>query len=252
MMEPPAHRPLPEDPAIEALDAGARARIARAWAARARNELSTSTVFASISRALVGLGAPHAIVRAAATAVADEVRHAEICVHVARAYAGEPVFVAPAAVVEEPAPAAGDAADLTAALFVVMQSCINEGVACAYLQQCLAEATGVLARAAVRDILEDEIRHARFGWTLLASPLIRPSWHAAIATSLPTLCERVAEVWVAPGDGELVGVPKGHGAIEAGELAGVVHGAFCDLVLPGFAHLGLDVRSARRWLDQRS
>jgi hypothetical protein len=249
---PPTHRPLPDDPGVGALDAQTRARVARAWRARARNELSTSTVFASITRALVGLDAPHPIIRSAARAVADEVRHAEICVHVAGAYAGDAVVPEAGTVAIETTPASGDASDLAAVLFVVLQSCINEGVACAYLQACLSEATGLLARAAVRDILEDEIEHARFGWAFLSSPVVRPAWRDAIAEALPTLCNRVVDCWLDPGAGELVEIPVGHGAIDASALPGVVGSALRDLVLPGFAHVGIDVRRAERWLAARA
>jgi hypothetical protein len=251
MTSPPSHRPLPDDPSVAALDATSRAKIAAAWRARARNELSTSTAFASMTRALVGLGAPYALVRSAAVAVADEVRHAEICVHVADVYAGEAIAPRASPVTPESAAPPGDTEDLTAVLFVVAQSCINEGVACAYLQQCLSEATGVLARAAVRDILEDEIEHARFGWTFLASPVLRPAWRAAIADALPSLCQRIVDGWVDPGAGELSGVPAGHGAISVTAIADVVRSALRDLVLPGFVHVGIDVRRAERWLDRR-
>jgi hypothetical protein len=240
-----SHRPLPDDPAVGALDADTRARVAASWRGRARNELSTSTVFATLTRTLVGLGAPHAIVRQAALAVADEVRHAEICLHVARAYDAACPPVEPSPVVEAP-PLTGRADhQLAGVLYVVMQSCINEGVATVYLQRSLEEAAYPLARAAVRDILEDEIHHARFGWSLLAGDFARPDWRAGVGAALPSLLARVADAWIGLYDAELAPVPAGHGTIGADAMRDVVRDAFEELILPGFDRVGIDTRAAR-------
>jgi hypothetical protein len=251
-MSVPSHRPLPDDPAIGALGEDARARIASSWRGRARNELSTSTVFATLTRTLVGLGAPHEIVREAALAVADEVRHAEICVHVARAYLPSCPFPEHSPVVEAPPLSGRPDHQLAGVLYVVMQSCINEGVATVYLQRSLAEATFVLARAAVRDILEDEIRHARFGWSLLAGETMRGPWRAGVGEALPTLLERVADAWISLYDAELAPVPAGHGTIDGDAMREVVRDAYEDLILPGFDRVGVDTRPARARLDRGS
>ena len=243
------HRPLPDDPSLVQVPEVDRRAIAESWRSRATNELTTSTVFANLARALVGLQAPHAIVRHAAAAVADEVRHAEICMHVARAYLPGCAPPEPSSVVE-PASFNGDP-KLGTVLFAVMQSCINEGVATVYLQRCLDEAEHPLARAAVRDILEDEIQHARFGWSLLASPLMRPAWRGDLAEALPTLLALVADAWIAQHDEEPALVPGGHGAISPPELATAVKDALDDLVVPGFARAGIDVSRARAWLAAR-
>jgi hypothetical protein len=116
---------------------------------------------------------PHAIVWQAATAAADEVRHAEICVHVACAYRPDCPSPEPSPVAEALPLVNGSEPELAAFLYVITHSCINEGVANVYLQRCLDEATFALARAAVRDIFADEIHHARFGWSLLTSDIMR-------------------------------------------------------------------------------
>jgi hypothetical protein len=245
LMTVPTHRPLPDDPGIASLDERVRSSIAAAWRSRASNELTTSTVFATLTRCLVGLRAPHEIVRQAAVAVADEVRHAEICVHVARAYWSRCPAPDPGLVVDEPA--RGGDEDLTALLFAVMQSCVNEGVASVYLQRCLAESRYVLAHAAVRDILEDEIHHARFGWSLLSSNIMRSAWRTAVAEALPALLQRVSDAWMSQEASGLPAVPRGHGTIEKGAMSGVVRSAYEDLVLPGFEKVGIDAGQARAW-----
>jgi hypothetical protein len=244
-----SHRPLPDDPSLAQVPEADRKAVAASWRGRAKNELTTSTVFANLTRALVGFEAPHAIVRHAAAAVADEVRHAEICMHVARAYSPECPPPEPSPVAE-PARFQGDPR-LGTLLFAVMQSCVNEGVATVYLQRCLDEAEHTLARAAVRDILEDEIDHARFGWSLLASPLMRPAWRADLAEALPTLLALVADAWIALQAEDPLWVPKGHGAISAPALATAVKDALEELIVPGFARVGIDVARARAWLAVR-
>jgi len=244
------HRPLPDDPAIAALDERLRADVALNWRSRARNELSTSTVFASLVQGLVRVSAPSNVLREAAAAVADEVRHAEICMHVARAYWPECPEPEPRTVVEVPDVADAETRDLTALLFVVMQSCVNEGVACAYLQACLAQSAHALARAAVRDILADEIRHARFGWTLLSADFAGPRLCRAVSEALPTLLERVADVWCSRAAAGLPDPAPGHGTIAARDIPGVVRSAYEELIVPGFEQVGIDARGARGWLAQ--
>jgi hypothetical protein len=251
MNAPPTHRPLPEDPALVTLPDQVRAAVSATWRSRARNELSTSTVFASLTRSLVGIGAPHTIVRQAATAVADEVRHAEICEYVAEAYWPHGPALERSPVVPEPPAQDGDGREIGAAAYLIMQSCLNEGIACVYLQRCLAEARFELARAAVRDILEDEVEHARMGWSLLASSAMPSSWRAGVAGTLPDLLERVAQVWTAH-DAAAPVSPEGHGNVEACAMPDVVRSACEDLILPGFDFVGVDTRAARAWFAGRT
>ena len=241
-----SHRPLPDDPGLAALSETDRIAVAGAWRGRARNELTTSSVFASLTRALIAFRAPREVVRQAANAVPDEVRHAEICMHVARAYWPDCPDAEPSQVVEAPFEIR---LDVSTVLYVVMQSCINEGAAAAYLQRALDEAEHPLARAALRDILTDEVHHARFGWTFLAGQAIDPEWRRPIAEAVPTLLQRVTDAWMeqlASGD-----VPRGHGAISADHGKDVLRDAYDALILPGFDAVGIDSAPGRKWLARR-
>ncbi len=246
-----ARPPLPEDPALDTLSRDVRVSVASAWRRRAQNELSTSTVFASLTRSLVGLGAPHAIVRQAANAVADEVRHAEICIHVASAYWPDCAPPDPSPVAQALPLIDGLEPPLAALLYVISHSCINEGIANVYLQRCLDEATFELARAAVRHIFTDEIHHARFGWSLLASNAVLAPWRTDVGEALPTLLERLADAWTDPEANALPAVPTGHGIISAEAMPGVVRAAYEELILPGFDLAGIDSRAGREWTARR-
>jgi hypothetical protein len=249
MMAAPTHRPLPDDLGDVAFAVGEREAVAAAWTSRARNELSTSGVFASLTRSLIALGADVALVRQAACAVVDEVRHAEICVHVARTYA--PACDAPAPSELRDPPRFGASEELDRWLFVVLQSCINEGVATGYLQRCLDEARTPVARAAVRDILSDEVHHARLGWSLLASGKAQSSVRADIAEALPTLLRMVTEAWTCPAPDSPPPPPVGHGIVALSALPEVVRTTYDELILPGFDSVGIDTRPARRWTGWR-
>jgi hypothetical protein len=248
-MAAPTHRPLPDDLGDVALTVEEREAVAAAWTSRARNELSTSGVFASLTRSLIALAADTALVRQAAGAVADEVRHAEICVHVARAYA--PGCDAPAPSELRDPPRFGASEELDHWLFVVLQSCINEGVATGYLQRCLDEASTPVARAAVRDILSDEVHHARLGWSQLASGKMPSSVRADIAEALPTLLRMVAEAWTSPVPDSPPPPPDGHGVVAMSALPEVVRTTYAELILPGFDAVGVDTAPARRWMRWR-
>jgi hypothetical protein len=194
---------------------------------------------------------PHAIVWQAATAAADEVRHAEICVHVACAYRPDCPSPEPSPVAEALPLVNGSEPELASFLYVITHSCINEGVANVYLQRCLDEAKFALARAAVRDIFADEIHHARFGWSLLTSDIMRASWRASLSEALPALLERVADAWTTPEADEPPAVPVGHGIIRSNDMTGVVHAAYEELILPGFDLVGVDSRHGRAWAARR-
>ncbi len=244
-----SHRPLPEDPGLAELGEAERRAVAEGWRRRARNEYSTSTVFASLTRTLVALRAPHEIILASARGVADEVRHAGICVRVARAY--WPEIAAPDASTVIEIPALEESGGAGAIYFAIQQSCVNEGVATVYLQRCIDETSRPLARAALRDILQDEIHHARFGWSLLGSNVATASVRSALAEVLPTMLERVAIAWI-QGDGDAPlasGSPasRGHGLIAQATLGAVVREAFESLVIPGFDIVGVDTNAAREW-----
>jgi len=226
--------------------------VAEGWRRRARNELSTSTSFASLTRALVGLGAPHEIILPCAQAVADEVRHAEICIRVARAY--WPEVGRPDASTVTEVPALEATGGTGAIYFAVQQSCVNEGIATVYLQRCIEDANRPLVRAALRDILQDEIHHARFGWSLLASNVATAALRGALAEALPVILERVAIAWIA-GDGDEPLVPGspascGHGLIAQATLGPVVREAFEELVIPGFDIVGVETKAAREWAER--
>jgi hypothetical protein len=241
-----ARRALPEEDAvIDALAAEQRALLAGLWAARAHAELGAAAVFAAVSHGLFGVAASREILWLAARAVGDEIRHSEICRYVALRYGGE-----------EPArtdspdvgtPRFGRTSEQTSRLFhAVVNCCINESIGSAMLHACLERATAPLARAATRELLGDDIDHARIGWALLGSPRLPPGFRAELTRALPTLVRIGRDPWLAFSAKTTVDPPPGHGCLSAAELSAVVDEALLAVVLPGFEHVGIATAAARR------
>ncbi len=103
----------------------------------------------------------------------------------------------------------------------------------------LAAATGALAKAALRELLSDEIDHARLGWAHLSS--LDVDTRRAIAPWLPSLLRANLRMWRdAPRDYSEDARIIGHGAISRELLEHALSVALHTLILPGLAQLGFD------------
>src|SRR5215472_7573582 len=165
---------LPEDPTIDALDGELRERLGRQWASRATAELRVAAIFSVVSRGLFETGADPAVIHIAARAVSDEVRHADICRRLAVRYLGRDVAWPPPGRAAMPELAKAPK-ELRPTLHTVAMGCVNETIASAWLDESLRPATSPLARAALRELIADDIHHARLGWAHLASSFVPPA-----------------------------------------------------------------------------
>ena len=229
------------DATIDALSSEARELLGQRWLDRAQNELGTSTTFAELYRGLVALEAPATLLTVAARAVGDELRHSLICHAMAERYAGRTLRQPSGRVTPEPR-FSGCSEREARVLHVVLHTCLNEGVAAAYLGACLDEATSNSARVAVQSLLKDEIHHARLGWAFLASA--KASDRELIGAALPELVREVARLWLGVGDYPEHLAP-GHGCLSFAALQRVFTDAITDLILPGFDHAGIASSAAR-------
>jgi hypothetical protein len=225
----------------ETLSADERALIGALWARRAESELTSGAVFANVSAALLTRGTIPSVRFLAERAVSDELRHAEICRQVAAHYLDAPVPFPKARPVRKPAPAESDAA-LVATLHVVLNCCLNESVAMVFLRTCLDTAQSDLVRTALRELMREEIDHARIGWAHLASSEVSDAERSAVGRALPRLIAETRRIWCTDNP---VAVPSGHGCLSASEIERVLDEAIADLIVPGFEHLGVAVAATR-------
>src|SRR5205085_5848369 len=120
--------------------------------------------------------------------------------------------------------------------------CINESIACAFLEACLDDAAGPLVRAIHREHLTDEIEHARVGWAHFASRAVDTATRREVARWLPRLCEANLLNWKSrfawlPAEG----LP-GHALPPYQRNLAAALAALRDVILPGFDHVGIDTR----------
>jgi hypothetical protein len=237
---------LPEDPSIDEVDVELRERIGRQWASRAQAELRVAGVFAVVAHDLLAQGADPAILRIAARAVSDEVRHADLCRALAERYLARPVpWPDPG---RSPMPSLARApAALRPTLHTVAMGCVNETLASAWLEASLKSATAPMARAVIRELIADDIHHARLGWGHLASSFVGAEARKTLGLWLPQLLEYAAKPWIRSAKDKIIeGVPS-HGVPSAATTHEVVGATLRDVVLPGFASLGVRVGAAREW-----
>lgn len=246
-----SERELPrEDAMIDALTHAERAAVGAAWSTRARAELGAAVVFAMVARTVLETPGPAALHWLAARAPSDELRHAAICRQVAARYLGRDApWPEPPPSVE---PRFDDLPDETCRdLQVIVSCCVSETVANAFLLASRARAEAPLVRAALRELLRDEVDHARVGWSFLAVPQVRARLLGPLARALPALLEAVRVGWRERAREYPERPPPGHGLLAPSETYDVVERCLDETVIPGFAHLGVDVSGAQRWRAQR-
>ncbi len=220
-----------EDRTLEALDARQREGAAAAWRYRAGAELAAAVAFARIAEELTVDGCPEALVAAARRAESDERFHAELCRVVAERYLGQSA---------EPEPPRDYALEfascdpaLERALRVTLVAAVGESLSTAYLLACLRAAQGTLSRAALRELSQDEVSHARIGWARLA--LLDRERALRVADEVPTLIASAVASW----DHETSEppCPPGHGALDLPTTRAVIQEALAEVVVPGFRSL---------------
>jgi hypothetical protein len=237
---------LPHDPAIETLDPVRRARVASVWAARSAAEEGAAENFRLIARSFREAGAGQELVTIADRSIEDEIGHAALCRKVATAYAGHDVVPPPPASARFPT-FAGATPELVALLHTVGNCCFNETIACAFLELCLQGARGPMVCAALRQLLSDDVDHARLGWSCLTSTLARePSLAAPLSELVLQFAKMNLRMW-SRSTGEEIVDPE-HGCPALADVNAAVSEAFHELILPGLARAGVDVTATRSWL----
>jgi hypothetical protein len=249
---PVTQKSLPwDDSSVDRLELDQRAKIAAYWQQRAQAELKVARAFGELSAELSETGVVPEVVELLRVSIQNEHEHAELCWRLACRYADAdlPQPVRPVGIDFPRLP--GARADLRATLHAVGLCCINESIATVWLEHCLSHTSAPLARAATRLHLTDEVVHARAGWAHLASSALSKAQRAEISRwLLPMLRANVGQ-WL---DRETVGMTAevpAHGLPPWSEHAGVVLAVVRGVILPGFAHVGLDAAEATRWVDEQ-
>jgi hypothetical protein len=139
--------------------------LAQAWTDDALAEHASVASFARFALELLALGAPPELLREVHVAIADELRHAELCLGLARRFAGRAIEIGALAL---PSGALGRVGDpIATALALLEEGCINESLAACEA----ADAAGSCEDDEVREVLDsiaaDERRHASLAFAAL-------------------------------------------------------------------------------------
>ncbi|MBK6692965.1 MAG: hypothetical protein IPG50_12310 [Myxococcales bacterium] len=247
-------KPLPEaDESLERLTAAERRRLAEIWLLRSGMERRVGDSFAIIHAALTrrratGGGAAAPLCALAHRAVDDELRHTELSRLVASHFAGRALAPAPRLVLEPPRHKGASPA-LRDTLYVVGQCVLNETTAGVFLESCLEVAEGELARAALRELLSDEIEHGRLGWAYLAS--LPVDERRAVSPWLLPMAFLNLRQWryETPVDERHTDGLARHGAPPAELLHGALVDALRTLIVPGLKELEIETAPVEEWLD---
>lgn len=233
------------DASIDELPPDRRARIADEWEALSEAELRVAGNFSVIAGELLATGADRRVQLLVATAVSDEVRHAEICRAVATRYRGAQVPWPKPAPLQIPIHH-GAPASLIPTLHVIGMCCVAETLGSAQIEHRLRRATAPVPRAAIHALLTDEVNHARAGFAHLASDAISAEMRVELVPWLVRVLRGNVGAFVAAGEVDEWAEPE-HGFPPRAEMRRAAVDAVDAIVLPGFAHAGLDAQAAIQW-----
>lgn len=163
-----------EQPALER-------ELAEAWAELGLMEHASVASFARFALQLASLGAPPELLQGAASAMRDEIQHAQACFALASRYAGKDV--GPGRLNVQDALGGMELDDIV--VTAINEGCIGETVAALEALEAAEHCIDEPARRALERIARDEARHAQLAWQFVAWAL------GSSAFSPSALVERV-------------------------------------------------------------
>ena len=220
-------------PALAGLSEGTRAALAELWAADAAMEHASVAAFARFALQLLAVGAPAELVEATQRALADEVAHARACYALAGAYAGCPIGPGPL----DMSGALGEAGLTAMVAGAIAEGCVGETLAALVAEAAAERAGDPAVRGVLRQIAEDEGRHAQLAWrfvqwALAQGDAVRAAARAAFEEALAEPV-RVAG-WPAGVD---AGMMRPHGRLAPEEQAALCREALARVIAPAAAAL---------------
>jgi hypothetical protein len=228
-----------------------RARVASTWAFRTRAEIEASARFARMAAELAEVGANPVVVRGAADASADELRHRDLCARLAAKW-GEAN-----ALQHEPPPTRIGRAEMEARdrllWELVAVCCIGETMNTSLMTRCMEVATDQDIRETLRELLEDEVRHARLGWAHLAAERAEGRGQF-LGEALPLMLEASVEPGFLAGTqpAPWLDAMYAFGELPWAELVQIYRDTLNLVIFPGLDAAGVDTAKARAWLRREA
>ncbi|TPV95254.1 MAG: hypothetical protein B7733_10890 [Myxococcales bacterium FL481] len=199
----------------------ADAELAQYWLRVGQMEHASVASFARVAMWLMAVAAPADLVDRALSAGRDEVEHARLAFALARRYGA--IATEPG---ELPIEHALDGAGLEAlVVHTISEACCNETLAAVEAHEAWLGCTEPAAKAALATIAADEMRHAAFGWRIVAWALRqRPTLRDVVADAFHEALAGAVEASATAGGAEVEnrrahGVLDGQTRRQVGQLA---------------------------------
>lgn len=204
------------------------------WRYRERVEHEAAALFAALAGDLERARLPSLAARARAAAE-DERRHAVRCRAIVDACGVELPPLPPRAVTVAP-PGPEPDPGRRALYASVAMGCVTETLSCALLVAMRDDADFGPTRAAVDEIVKDEVEHSRLGWAHLATAAARGdvTWLAPHVAAMRSaaLTHEIEEV-VTSDD------LSGYGILPRARVTTIVLATWRDVIVPGLARHGI-------------
>ena len=224
-----------------------RGVIARTWAFRAESERRAERRFARLTRELIHTGAAEPVIELTRSAVEQERRHTVICDRLATEFGWQG---SPSEVVPEPeALGPTELCQKDRLLFEMMAfCCFTETLNSALLVHVLRRVQAPQIRAAVHEIVQDEVSHSRAGWAHLHA-CCGQGQGAFLSDLLPLMME-LSQVQAIFGRDPSRDGPRmaAYGELDDASRIQIFRGVMRDVFYPGLEGLGIQTHSARTWL----
>jgi hypothetical protein len=202
-----------------------RRAVARGWLDDALAEHASVASFARATLELLAVAAPPALLAAHQRAGLQEIRHAERCFALARAYGGGAVDPGPIAV---PLPRGGGLARLACDTFV--EGCVNETIGALLAARALEACTVTPVRDVLRIIAAEEAAHAALAWKTLAWALKEGG--AEVARAVLDRARRAAAVNVYIAHESAATDLRAHGRLDDAAIRSATHDAWQLVIEP--------------------
>lgn len=209
--------------------------VAAMWRYRERVEYEAAALFAALADQLALARLPSLAARAR-TAAEDERRHALRCRAIVAACNPDLAPLPPRTIAV--APPTPDLDPARRALYTsVAMGCVTETLSCALLVAMRDDAEFGPTRAAVDEIVKDEIEHSRIGWAHLATAVAR-------GDDVTWLAPHIAAMRTAALTHEIKEVPvsknlSGYGILPRTRVTTIVEATWRDVIVPGLSHHGI-------------
>lgn len=220
-------------------------RLAATWMRRSEAEYLAVSTFSVLAIDLVAANAPADVLSLCLRAGIDEVRHAELCLRMAKIYSGKQNLPPPgmSSLPDDP-----ERPKLHQALAnTMLVSCVSETYATTVLSATRDLTTDPTAHAVLTSIYSDEVMHARLGWSYLrhAIEIGGQGVIDAAAEMLPRALRGVANVVERERPvGEVTPAVRTHGLMTPAEERVIYSTCVREVLVPGFQALGIPVGSA--------